>query len=486
MFLGEFWRRNPGLLYGLACLLGSFTALRPAPILIFPAVLLLFSFSWIRVCLAAFVLACIMLSIHIRYQFPDLPEEGATGTAYFHIDSLSNGRHHFGRKWIYKGKIAAFTLDYEGVIARNIPCRIVVPDKPELVRPPGDRSYILQGRLLKMERGGYVFKTAKEAPWSPVKGSFSLAELRYQAKSALLNYISGHIDDERSAVFLSGIMTGEFDDRLMQQEFGRFGLQHIMAISGFHFSIIASILSFMLRLVMGHRPAIWCLVGLLSAYFVFLGLSPSIMRAWITIIIALAGVLWERKGSGLNALGLSMMAVLLYDPLLCLHIGFQYSFAATAAILMLYNPCEAFMQLFFPVRRLDQALKMDRCNQHGYLLVALVRQAIALGFAVNLVSIPMMLAHFHQFPVMSLIYNLFFPSMVSLSMLLLILGLLLGWLPFVALWIHSLNGVYTRFVLDYTYNMPLSVDVTCKMNLQVEALVISLTLLFAWSAKKKI
>ena len=485
MFLAEFWRRYPGLLYGLACLLGSFAALKSAPILIFPAVFLLFQISWIRVCLAAVLFVCVLLVVQIRYQFPELPEDGVTGTVYFQIDSLSNVRHHFGRKWIYRGKIATFIPDAGGMTARNLPCRIVLPDKPELLRPSADGSYIIQGRLQKMERGGYLFKMAKEAPWSPVARSFSLAEARYRAKAALSNYISRHVGDERSSVFLTGIVTGEFDDRLMQHEFGRFGLQHIMAISGFHFSIIASILSFLLRLVMGHRAAMLCLVGFLSAYFLFLGLSPSIMRAWITIMIALSGVLWERKGSGLNALGLSMMAVLLHDPLLCLHIGFQYSFAATAAILLLYGPCEQFLQKLFPKRRLSQALKMDRFNQHGYLLVTLLRQAMALGIAVNLVTIPMMLTHFQQFPVMSLVYNLFFPSMVSLSMLLLILGMLVGWLPFISGWIHSLNAAYTRFVLDYTYNMPLAVDVTVKMALPVEALVICLTMLFAWSAKKK-
>lgn len=482
MFLSEFWRRYPGLLYGLVCLLGCFAALKPSPILIFPAAFLVYQSSLIRACLAATLLVCVMLSVPIRYQFPELPEEGVTGTAYFQIDSLSNVRHHFGRKWIYRGKIVAFAAD--GMTAFNLPCRLVVPDQPELLRPPANGAYLIQGRLQKMERGGFLFKMAKESPWSPLAGSLSLAEMRYKAKAALSGYISRHVRDERSAVFLTGIVTGEFDDRLMQHEFGRFGLQHIMAISGFHFSIIASILSIILRLMMGYRPAMLCLVGALSAYFLFLGLSPSIMRAWITIMIALAGVLWERKGSGLNALGLAMMAVLLYDPLLCEHIGFQYSFAATAAILLLYRPCEEFLQRVFPKRSLSQALKMDRYNQHGYLMVSLLRQAMALGMAVNFVTIPMMLTHFQQFPVMSLVYNLFFPSMVSLSMLLLILGLLFGWLPLISGWIHSLNGVYTCFVLDYTYNMPLAVDATVKMALSVEALAICLTLLFVWAAKK--
>lgn len=265
----------------------------------------------------------------------------------------------------------------------------------------------------------------------------------------------------------------------MLHEFGRFGLQHIMAISGFHFAIFAAIFSLILKLVLRRRMATILLILLLSAYFLFLGLSPSIMRAWITVMVSLAGGLFEKRGSGLNALGLSLMAILLYDPLLSLHVGFQYSFAATGAILLLYNPCHELLAHLFPKRNLEEALKMDRFDQHGYILLTFFRQAMALGMAVNIVTVPMMLYHFHKFPVMSLLYNLFFPTMVSLSMLLLILALLIGWLPPLSDILHNLNTHYTRFMLDYTYNMPSGLDVVFRVqSFPIEIVIMSLTVFF--------
>ena len=81
------------------------------------------------------------------------------------------------------------------------------------------------------------------------------------------------------------------EDRLMQFEFGRFGLQHIMAISGFHFAILAGFFSFGLHLMLNRRVANAFLIALLSTYFVFLGAGPSILRAWMTILITLGGAI---------------------------------------------------------------------------------------------------------------------------------------------------------------------------------------------------
>jgi competence protein ComEC len=262
-----------------------------------------------------------------------------------------------------------------------------------------------------------------------------------------------------AATFLAGIATGNFDDRRMQFEFSRFGLQHIMAISGFHFAIIACILGCLLRLVVPHKIAIISLIFLVSSYFVILGPTPSVMRAWLTILVALSGYLISKRGSALNSLGVAMLIVLAYDPHLCCHIGFQLSFLATAAILMLFNGIDQGLKYVFFQRPLSEVITMNRLNQHGYLILSCCRQGIALSLAVNLTTLPLLLYYFHKFSLMSLVYNLFFPFLVSLSMVMLILGLV-GSIVFSPLGqiIHHINDFYTGFMLDYIYNMPRTLD----------------------------
>lgn len=479
-----FWGKNPALLYGLAVLIGSAGALFGYIILLFPVILicspLLLEMASTnlkrRLLLFLAFLATSYGYVYITHDLPHLPEEGVSGTAIFQVDSLSSTTTHIGKQWIYKGTIVRFESKDQSVVYKGLPAKIVISQKEEIRRPPADTSYKVDGILKEGAPGNYLLKVKGDSPWHPVEGRFGLAEYRYLAKIAVGEYIQNHIKDPRNATFLTGIATGDFDDRLMRYEFSRFGLQHIMAISGFHFAIIAGILSMLLSLFFSLRKTFLILIVLLSSYFVFLGAGPSIMRAWITILIALLGFIAERKGSGLNSLGIALLAVVLYDPLVISGIGFQFSFATTAAILLLYGVLEPFSQKLFLKRRLSVMIRMSSLEQHIYFILATFRQAIALAVAVNLVALPMTLYYFQQFPIMSLLYNLFFPFMVSISMLLLIVGVLLSTFGNA---VHALNDMYTRFVLNFTYNAPPAMDYMWTTGeVSTELLIIYLSVVF--------
>ncbi len=79
--------------------------------------------------------------------------------------------------------------------------------------------------------------------------------------------------------------------------------------------------------------------------------------------------------------------------------------------------------------------------------------------AVQISAAPLILFITHKFPLMSLPYNLFFPFLVSISIFLLILGLLTGFPS-----IHQLNSSYTEFVLNLTYGLPTSFDYWVRID----------------------
>lgn len=485
-----FWRRHPALLYAISLLLGIYSALEWNPILLIPMGMIATPLLWPtsleglrrRFCLAITFAVSGWLLIHLTYQFPTLPAEGTPGTAWIDISSVSSTTTPFGKRWLYKGTIRAFEeINTRKIIARRIPYSLSMPFKSDVIRPSAQSAYQVQAVLKQSASGRYRLSVAGSTPWYPLSNTWSSAELRFNAKQHVAAYIQDHIRGTRSASFLTGIATGDFDDRLMQFEFSRFGLQHIMAISGFHFAIIAGILSFILRLVVSRRSASLLLILLLSGYCLFLGSSPSILRACAAILVVLFGLLFERRGAGLNSLGVAMLIVLLIDPLMVRHIGFQFSFATTAAILLLYSGSDFLMQKLFLKRPLSEMVEMDTLNQHAYLLLAFFRQAIALTIAVNLVALPIMLYTFHKFPILSLVYNLFFPFLVSLSMLFLIFGILGSVLfPPLGQAIHYINDTYTHFVLNFTYNLPTLFDVNWQVAaLPVEWLIVYLSILFS-------
>lgn len=461
----RFFLCYPALLYAIALLLGVSWALNPSLILIIPILLLGLPLlhsgrekpSLIRLSLAYLFLLTGFFWIHAYYSLPSLDDKEIRGSAHLNISSIALVSTPFGSNWSYKGSIETFL--HSSKKWHHLPFIMSIPQKKRVVRPPANTDYLIDGLLKEYQPGRYLFIPSKEAPWSPIKGSWSPAEIRLSLKNKIKKHLSENLPDKRSAAFLTGLSIGEFDDRQMQFEFSRFGLQHIMAISGFHFAILAAILSQFLSLIFSKRWSTAILIFLMSSYFLFLGSSPSIMRAWVMISVALLGMIFEKQSSGLNTLGIALIAVLLIDPLSIQNIGFQFSFATTAAILLFFAPLDIFLQKSMAKRSLSIVSEMSIVDQHGYLAITFIRQALALAGAVNLIALPMTLLLFNKFPLLSLIYNLFFPFLVSISMLLLLIATPLTFIaPPLGSAIHFLNSLYTQFVLNFAYHLPINWD----------------------------
>lgn len=460
--LETFWQKHPALLYGLGMLLGISLAYNAAFYLALPLGLLFIASRQRAALLLLFILFSVAYA-RLHVSFPEAFESKLT--ARFKIDTLTEGSTHFGQQWLYKGSL------FIPPELKRVPITIVLPMKKEISRPAANRDYLVQGVFSRNKQGRYVFKIDRQEPWLPVLDTYSFAEKRYQLKKTVIQHIKKSIPDTASATFLAGLATGYFDDRHMSADFSRFGLQHIMAISGFHFSIIASFLSSCLGLIVTKRKAVLLTIFLLTSYFLFLGCSASILRAWIAILIALCAILFEREGQSLNSLGLGLIAVLAYDPLLYNNLGFQFSFLTTASILLFYPIMDKAMLTVFEKRSLEQSMKMNYLNQHGYIILTFLRQALALTVAVNLTAFPMTLFYFGEYPVLGMVYNIFFPFLVSISMLLLMLGIIL---PF----IHPLNSSYTKFLLGFTGNIPRHLDTKISAYVSAEWLVVYLSVLF--------
>lgn len=466
----HFWLYHPALLYGIAFLLGSLCHLEGSIWLLIPCASLwtplliatLYSrhreeLKLLSLSFLVFFTAWSTTAIH--YPFPLLPEQGISGQAQIKIQTISLQHSPFGERWLYRCEVKQFIPDGTShSIAHSLPCFVLLPMREKQFRPLANQDYWVSGKLLQTKQGNYRLKVPSKATWMAIEGSWSWAEQRYQWKQTVSHWIESQFPHPLSASFLAGLATGEFDDYWMRQQFARFGLQHLLAISGFHFAIIAGFLSFTLRLFFSQYLRILTLLFCLTAYCFFLGPQASILRAWIMCSLTLWGELIDKQTTALNSLGFALLAILGYHPLLCQELGFQLSFAATAAILLFYQPALAWLYDLFPKRRLSEVVQMSSWQQHGYCVLAFLRQGLALTLAVNAFALPLTLYYFHQFPWMSLLYNLFFPFLATGSLCLLLLGGMLSFLPFLAHAIHRFNDAYTFFLLQFTYQVPTEMD----------------------------
>lgn len=383
-----------------------------------------------------------------------LPEEAPTHpiTARFSPHSLQPHISPFKSGLQIKGSLLHESNSY--------PCSIYLNEKNSL---SANQDYLLQGQLKK--RGAYDF-IFKPISWEKIPSTYSLAELRYTTKEKWKQWLHTHLASSKVAKFLSAMTTGDVEERLFRYEFGKLGLQHILAISGFHFAILIAFITFFLRLFLSHKWKIGILFCCISTYFLFLGSSPAIERSYLTALFYLLGQWLQRPTNGLNLLGCALCAEVIYNPPVAIHLGFQFSFLSCFAILLLSPLIDQYLQKFSPKRSMQELKKLPLFHRYGAYISSLIRQSTSLTFAINITLLPLTLFHFHQFPLLGLLYNLFFPFCTGgLLFLLFISSFCQILFPPLSVPFFWLTNYGTEFLLQLTEYPPLLLSYSIQTDL---------------------
>lgn len=146
-----------------------------------------------------------------------------------------------------------------------------------------------------------------------IKNSFQRELIKYMGK--------------KKAFLVCALIYGEKDNLnpKIYEEFQRMGTAHILAASGIHMSILYA---FFLLFVEKNRSvrSNMVIVILIFLYMLFVGFSPSIVRAGITIYVHMFGKLLHRPSDPETSLCIASSAILILNPYSLFFIGFQFSF----------------------------------------------------------------------------------------------------------------------------------------------------------------
>lgn len=465
-----FWQSHPALFIGVFVLLSSALALKPHPLYLFLLFLLIAPFAKKNaprpLLLYAIFVAGLSYGLALWRTPPSL-KTAVEGAGIFHIENLSITASPFNRSYCYRGVLKQFQSS-DGSSFSQIPCTLFYPLKQA---PPADCDYRIEGTLLQKKRDLFVLKPKKNSQWIPIEKTFSIAKWRFEAKQSVSSYIKRHISDPASSTFLSALITGTIDEKTLSLDFAHLGLQHLLAISGFHFSFFAWLCNLFLRPFFSFKSRTALLITALSAYFFFLGSAPSILRAFTSLSLLLCAAPLKRRAISLNLLGVALIIELLIDPFILTSLSFQLSFSCTLALLLYAPPMHLVCRFFFKERRRLELETMPLLDKHGYILGSLLCKTLAMNLAIYLFSLPLLLHLFHKFPLLSLFYNLFFPFCVFLSLILFCLALFCPPL-------HALNSIWTKALLQLTSHPPLYCDLILRYSLPFSTTILSLALLF--------
>ena len=129
----------------------------------------------------------------------------------------------------------------------------------------------------------------------------------------------------------------------IRQTFSKIGIAHVLALSGLHVGFVYGVLLLLCRFIPGNSLLQRLLrygLPLLGVVFFALvaGGSPSLVRAVVMLFFfSLSHILPGRRAS-FSALAGAALCLLLYDPRALFSVGFQFSFAAVAGILLFASP----------------------------------------------------------------------------------------------------------------------------------------------------
>lgn len=204
------------------------------------------------------------------------------------------------------------------------------------------------------------------------------------------------------------------------------GVLHIIALSGVNISILTT-LTAKITLFMGRKASSVVTISLIVLFVLFVGPSPSIVRAAMMGSLSLLAVYFGRRDWGLLSLFLVCGIMLLFDFSLIKNLSFQLSFAATFGIILANRK----------VKRQFQKGLLDKAKYW-------LKQNFKLTLSAQAFTLPIILINFHRLSLIGPVVNLAIewviqPIMVLgfitaiLGLIWLPLGMIVGWLVWVPL-----------------------------------------------------
>ncbi|MGB0424972.1 MAG: ComEC/Rec2 family competence protein, partial [Flavobacteriales bacterium] len=201
-------------------------------------------------------------------------------------------------------------------------------------------------------------------------------------------------------------------ERQVLDQFRACGLMHVLAVSGMHVGLLASLP----LLLLSFLPKNWIrlrfllkLVSIVSvwgfAYFV--GLGPSVVRSSIMFSAFLISSQRSHLTSKINLLCATAFTMLLVEPKWLFELGFQLSFVAVLGILLLGS-------------------MLTEVYSHFSWLVKKIFDVVNISVSAQLFTLPMAVYYFHEFPSYFLLGNLAIAPILVLSIYLCLLLILLN------------------------------------------------------------
>lgn len=276
------------------------------------------------------------------------------------------------------------------------------------------------------------------ASWKWQKAQISLSNLSrlertrlffLQLRSRLLARIRPHVTDAEAYAVVAAMTLGDKSalTKDVREVYSVTGASHVLALSGLHLGIIYSLLS--LFVFRNRWQVISQVLLVLSIWaFVFLvGMTTSVVRSAMMLSVYALLSLGRRDRMSVNTLAFTALVVLMVSPMSLFDVGFQLSYMAVLAILLLMPLMESLVS--------REYLMSHHCLKWVYGMTG-VSLAAQIGVA------PMIAYYFGRFSTFFLLTNFIVIPAATLILYLSLVVIAVPTLAFILLYVVSvLNAV---------------------------------------------
>lgn len=170
----------------------------------------------------------------------------------------------------------------------------------------------------------------------------------------LRRYLIEQIGPQKSEAraLLAGVLCGYRQQAKVlgvEDAFSKTGLSHLIAVSGSHLVVVASLLeSLLLSFGCSTRRRYFATVLLTGLYVLFCAFPVSALRSWLMYVITRASALFSRRGNALSALGITGLGMCVFDPYCAADVGFQLSVLSVCALSIFGGYAASLVEFFVP------------------------------------------------------------------------------------------------------------------------------------------
>ena len=318
-----------------------------------------------------------------------------------------------------------------------------------------------------LKQGMYVVLNEKNESFS----GRLINTIRKKVLSILTIYIPG----EKEKGLAEALLIGYKDDldKTLVQSYSNTGVVHIIAISGLHLGLIYWLLLQLLKPLQRKKYTKWLkpllVIAGLWLFSLLAGAQPSVLRSAVMFTCLALGESIDRRSSIYNSLAASAFILLCYNPYWLWDVGFQLSYAAVLSIVIFMQP--VYNWFYIKNKALDFIWKMN-----------------AVTIAAQILTVPISIYHFHQFPNYFLLTNFIAVPLSSLIVLGEILLCSVSFIPLLAAFVGKILSGMIWFMntwVERIEKLPFSLWDGLQIDIvQMILLTIAICLLCYWLLEK--